>query len=40
MRIDHALITSDIAVRSIRDVIVPGSDHRGFIVTLAVAQPA
>jgi endonuclease/exonuclease/phosphatase (EEP) superfamily protein YafD len=37
-RIDHALITSEIAVLSVDEVTIPGSDHRGFVTRLAVRQ--
>lgn len=36
-RIDHALVTDDVAVLDVDDVAFPGSDHRGFVVTLGVA---
>ncbi|MFN8050185.1 MAG: endonuclease/exonuclease/phosphatase family protein [Acidimicrobiales bacterium] len=39
MRIDHALYTPHAFPTAIRDVVVPGSDHRGFLVTFAV-EPA
>jgi endonuclease/exonuclease/phosphatase (EEP) superfamily protein YafD len=37
-RIDHALVTSEIAVLSVDEVTIPGSDHRGFVTRLAVQQ--
>ncbi len=37
-RLDHALYTRGFAARSVRDLNVPGSDHRGFVATFAV-QP-
>lgn len=37
-RLDHALYTRGFAARSVRDVNVPGSDHRGFVATFAI-QP-
>jgi endonuclease/exonuclease/phosphatase (EEP) superfamily protein YafD len=37
-RIDHALITKELAVRSVTELTIPGSDHRGFITRLAVQQ--
>ena len=37
-RIDHALITKEIAVLSVTELTIPGSDHRGFITRLAVQQ--
>lgn len=35
LRLDHALVGTGLAPLSITDVDVPGSDHRGFVVTLA-----
>jgi endonuclease/exonuclease/phosphatase (EEP) superfamily protein YafD len=37
-RIDHALITNDIAALSLDEVTIPGSDHRAFVTRLAVQQ--
>lgn len=37
-RIDHALITEEIAVLSVKEMTIPGSDHRGFATRLAVQQ--
>jgi endonuclease/exonuclease/phosphatase (EEP) superfamily protein YafD len=37
-RIDHALITKEIAVLSMSEMTIPGSDHRGFVTRLAVQQ--
>jgi endonuclease/exonuclease/phosphatase (EEP) superfamily protein YafD len=37
-RIDHALITNELAVLSVDEVTIPGSDHRGFVTRLAVQQ--
>jgi endonuclease/exonuclease/phosphatase (EEP) superfamily protein YafD len=37
-RIDHALVTSEIAVLSVDEVTIPGSDHRGFVTRLAIQQ--
>jgi endonuclease/exonuclease/phosphatase (EEP) superfamily protein YafD len=37
-RIDHALITKEIAVLSVKEMTIPGSDHRGFVTRLAVQQ--
>jgi endonuclease/exonuclease/phosphatase family metal-dependent hydrolase len=37
-RIDHALVTSELAVLSVDEVTIPGSDHRGFVTRLAVQQ--
>lgn len=36
VRLDHALLGAGIAPVSIRDVDLPGSDHRGFVITVAV----
>ena len=38
-RLDHALYTREFSARSVRDIEIPGSDHRGFVTTLAL-QPA
>lgn len=38
LRLDHALLTSGVAALAIDDVTLPGSDHRGFVVDLAVSQ--
>ena len=35
VRIDHALVGAGVYPEAIRDLAVPGSDHRGFVVTLA-----
>ena len=32
------LVNHDVGVVSIRDIDLPGSDHRGFIVRIAVRQ--
>ena len=37
-RIDHALVTREIAVLSVKEMTIPGSDHRGFVTRLAVQQ--
>jgi endonuclease/exonuclease/phosphatase (EEP) superfamily protein YafD len=37
-RLDHALVSDEIDVLSVAEVVVPGSDHRGFVTTLAVKQ--
>jgi endonuclease/exonuclease/phosphatase (EEP) superfamily protein YafD len=37
-RLDHALVSSDIAVLNVRNVVVPGSDHVAFVTTLAIKQ--
>jgi endonuclease/exonuclease/phosphatase (EEP) superfamily protein YafD len=36
MRIDHAVVNDKVAATQLRDVTIPGSDHTGFIITLAV----
>jgi endonuclease/exonuclease/phosphatase (EEP) superfamily protein YafD len=38
VRLDHALVNRRLAVEAVDDIDVPGSDHRGFIVTVARAQ--
>jgi endonuclease/exonuclease/phosphatase (EEP) superfamily protein YafD len=38
MRLDHALVSRDIAVRSVSNFRLPGSDHLGFITELAVGD--
>lgn len=35
-RLDHALYTRGFAARSVHDLNVPGSDHRGFVATFAI----
>lgn len=40
VRIDHALFTDGLVPLDIRDVDVTGSDHRAFVVTVALAAPA
>lgn len=37
VRLDHVLIDDALAPCSLRDVTIPGSDHRGFVVTVALA---
>jgi endonuclease/exonuclease/phosphatase (EEP) superfamily protein YafD len=37
-RLDHALVSDEIDVLSVAEVVVPGSDHRGFVTKLAVKQ--
>jgi endonuclease/exonuclease/phosphatase (EEP) superfamily protein YafD len=37
VRLDHALVSRGLVATAIDDVTVPGSDHRGFVVTVAVA---
>ena len=36
VRLDHALYRHGLSPLGIRDITVPGSDHRGFVVTFAV----
>jgi endonuclease/exonuclease/phosphatase (EEP) superfamily protein YafD len=36
VRIDHALVSGSVVVEGIVDVEIPGSDHRGFVVSVAV----
>lgn len=36
IRIDHALMNSAVAARDVQDFRIPGSDHRGYVATLAV----
>jgi endonuclease/exonuclease/phosphatase (EEP) superfamily protein YafD len=38
-RLDHALVTDGVAVLGVADLAGRGSDHRGFVVTLAVRPP-
>jgi endonuclease/exonuclease/phosphatase (EEP) superfamily protein YafD len=38
LRLDHALVNNDVGVVSVHDVDLPGSDHKGFIVRIAVRQ--
>lgn len=35
VRLDHALLTDGLVATAIDDIKVPGSDHRGFVVTIA-----
>lgn len=37
-RLDHALFSRELAATEVTDIVVPGSDHRGFVADL-VAQP-
>jgi hypothetical protein len=39
VRLDHALYGHGLSPLGVRDVSVPGSDHRGFIATFAVIEP-
>ena len=36
MRLDHALVNDRVAVLSVHDVDIPGSDHVGFVTELAI----
>lgn len=36
MRLDHALMNKTVTALSVRDIAVPGSDHKGFVAELAV----
>ncbi len=38
VRLDHALTTGDLVATSVDDFDVPGSDHRGLVVTVAPAR--
>jgi endonuclease/exonuclease/phosphatase (EEP) superfamily protein YafD len=40
LRLDHALVDDSLVVTAVSDVDLPGSDHRGLIVTVAVSQRA
>jgi endonuclease/exonuclease/phosphatase (EEP) superfamily protein YafD len=40
VRIDHALVRNGAAGMAMRDIEVPGSDHRGFVATIAVQAVA
>jgi endonuclease/exonuclease/phosphatase (EEP) superfamily protein YafD len=40
VQLDHALTTDGLVSTEIADVPVPGSDHRGFVVTVAPARRA
>jgi endonuclease/exonuclease/phosphatase (EEP) superfamily protein YafD len=39
-RLDHALVSDEIAVLHVGELTIPGSDHRGFVTQLAVKQAA
>ena len=39
VRLDHALMDDGVTALAVHDVDVPGSDHRGFTVTLALLPP-
>ncbi len=38
VRLDHALTTDGLVATSVNDFAVPGSDHRGFVVSVAPAR--
>ena len=40
LRIDHALVDDSLVVADVTDVVLPGSDHRGFVVTVDVSPTA
>ena len=40
VRLDHALVNDGLAVLDVDDFDVPGSDHRGLVVTVQRAAPA
>ncbi|HET9667595.1 MAG TPA: endonuclease/exonuclease/phosphatase family protein [Desertimonas sp.] len=40
MRLDHALVDGALSVDDVADVDLPGSDHRGFVVTVSMTPPA
>jgi endonuclease/exonuclease/phosphatase (EEP) superfamily protein YafD len=39
LRLDHALMSDGVTATAVTDVEVPGSDHLGFVVELAVRPP-
>jgi endonuclease/exonuclease/phosphatase (EEP) superfamily protein YafD len=39
VRLDHALAGDGVDVVAVRDVDLPGSDHRGFVVTVTIGEP-
>jgi endonuclease/exonuclease/phosphatase (EEP) superfamily protein YafD len=39
VRLDHALLSGGLGAQRVREVKVPGSDHRGFVVDLAISRP-
>ena len=39
VRLDHCLVGDGLDVVAVRDVTVPGSDHRAFVATVAVTRP-
>ena len=40
LRLDHALVDTSLLVTGVVEVDLPGSDHRGFVVTVAVSPSA
>ncbi|MCU1502361.1 MAG: hypothetical protein JWM12_1715 [Ilumatobacteraceae bacterium] len=40
VRLDHALLDDGVTVLAVDDVEIPGSDHRGFVVTVTTAGRA
>ena len=40
VRLDHALTTGGLVATDVDDFEIPGSDHRGLVVTVAPAAPA
>ena len=38
VRLDHALVRDGLIPTSTKDFTVPGSDHRGFVVSLAITK--
>jgi endonuclease/exonuclease/phosphatase (EEP) superfamily protein YafD len=40
VRLDHALVNDRVVVTAVRDIDVPGSDHRGFVASIAPAAAA
>jgi endonuclease/exonuclease/phosphatase (EEP) superfamily protein YafD len=40
VRLDHALVNDELVVGDVVDLDVPGSDHRGLMVTVTPAAPA
>jgi endonuclease/exonuclease/phosphatase (EEP) superfamily protein YafD len=38
-RLDHALLSPEVAATSVRDLTCPGSDHRAFVVELVLLEP-
>lgn len=40
VRLDHALTTGGLVATDVDDFEIPGSDHRGFVVTVAPTAPA